>query len=85
MDNKQLTLPTHPTQVRVILEFEESEIRIASAIFPKEGVFCMGGWINKDECRLLLDSEAEPLIQANPFQLASLVTEKHIGLKFQTP
>jgi len=80
MANKQLILLNHPTQVRVILE---SKIQIASAIFPNEGVFCQGGWI-KDECyRLLSDSEAEFLIQANPFQRVLRITEEHTRLKFQ--
>ena len=80
MDKNKLILHSHPTQVRVILE---SKIQIASAIFPNEGVFCQGGWINHESYRLLSDSEAEFLIQANPFQRILRITEEHARLKFQ--
>ena len=82
MDNKPLILLNHPTQVRVILD---SKIRIAAAIFPNEGVFCMGGWIDNQKYRLLSDSQVKFLVEANPFQLTGLRDEEHVGLKFQKP
>ena len=80
MDNKQLILLNHPTQVRVILD---SKIRIASAIFPNEGVFCQGGWIDSECYRLLSESEAKFLMEANPFQRVLRLTEEHAHLKLQ--
>jgi len=80
MDKNKLILHRHPTQVRIILA---SQIQIASAIFPNEGVFCQGGWIDNESYRLLSDAEAEFLIQANPFQRVLRLTEEHMRLKFQ--
>ena len=78
----KLILLEHPTQVRIILP---AQIQIAPAVFPKEGVFCMGGWISTESCRLLSDSEAEVLIQASPFEIPSRISKKHVDFKFQKP
>ncbi|HEW98939.1 MAG: hypothetical protein DRR16_20145 [Candidatus Parabeggiatoa sp. nov. 3] len=82
MINNPIILLNHPNQVRIVLE---SKLRIASALFPEEGVICMGGWISHDRYRFLSDLEAEPLIQENPFELVSLITEAHRGLKVRKP
>lgn len=92
----KIVLTAHPPQVRVVLDWNSyfwrdrkiPSLLLSAAAFPKDGVVCLGGHVEKERTDLyhrITDEEAALLTDENPFQLISLATEEHQHLKWQVP
>lgn len=92
----KIVLTGHSTQVRVVLDWNSyfwrgkkiPSLLLSAAAFPKDGVLCQGGHIEKEQlglyCRIS-EKEATALTKENPFELVGWITEEHRRLKWQVP